>query len=189
LFALRVEVNLTFLVEEGLAATLSPVGELIRSDDELWGPWRWHVEILLVFHWLSVFIGTFALFFFVVSLAGGDHDVLPLTDSVFVEVKVDFIDLTCVVEIYPEVLIVENSFDSVVRRIIAGILATSSRLNEKVLFNFPRASADEDPSMDSLAGVLIIWFVIRLVIVDCNCRLFCSLDFGFTFFLSLLVKF
>lgn len=71
-----------------------------------------------------------------------------------------------VVEVDPEVLVVENGLDAVVGGVVAGILTASSGLNKEILLNFSRASADEDPSVEALAGVLIIRLVVGLVIVD-----------------------
>ena len=86
-------------------------------------------------------------------------------------------------------MVVENCFDGVIGGVIAGVLTTSSRFDEKVLLNLPRASADEDPSVNSLAGVFIIRFVIGLVIINSNSRLLVSFYLSFAFFLSLFVKF
>jgi len=52
-----------------------------------------------------------------------------------------------VVQVNPKVLIVEDSFTTVIRGIFASILASSSRLNEEVFLDFSRSSTDKDPSV------------------------------------------
>jgi hypothetical protein len=73
-----------------------------------------------------------------------------------------------VVQVNPKVLIVEDSFSAVIRRVIASILASSSRLNEEVFLNFSRSSADKDPSVQALPSVFIIRLVIGLIIINCD---------------------
>jgi len=81
-----------------------------------------------------------------------------------------------VVEVDPEVLVVENGLDAVVGGVVAGVLTASGGLDKEILLNFSRASADEDPSVKALAGVFIIRLVVGLVIVDGD---------GFSLFLKL----
>ena len=73
---------------------------------------------------------------------------------------------TTVVEVHPEVLVVENSLNAVVRRVIGLISTSSGRLNKEILLNFSRSSADENPGMQALASVFIIRLVVGLVIID-----------------------
>jgi hypothetical protein len=99
------------------------------------------------------------------------------------------VDLTRVIEVHPEVLVVKYGLDRVVGGVISLVLAASGRLDKEILLNFSRASADEDPSVQALAGVLIIRLVVGLVIIDSDSSLlFIMVLLGCTF-LGLFIEF
>lgn len=74
--------------------------------------------------------------------------------------------LTGVVEVHPEVLVVEDSLNAVVRGVIGLISTAGGRLDKEILLNFSRSSADKDPGVKALASVFIIRLVVGLVIID-----------------------
>jgi len=76
------------------------------------------------------------------------------------------VDLTRVIEVHPEVLVVEDGLDGVVGGVISLVLAASGGLDKEIFLNFSRASADEHPSVQALAGVLIIGLVVGLIVID-----------------------
>jgi hypothetical protein len=97
--------------------------------------------------------------------------------------------LTGVVEVDPEVLVVEDSLDGVVRRIVCLVLTASGGLDEEILLNLSRSSADQDPSVESLTSVFIIRLVIGLIVIDSDTlSLFILLRLGSVKF-SLFIEF
>jgi hypothetical protein len=82
-----------------------------------------------------VFVTIFVVFSLLLLLLL-DHYILPFACGVILEIEVNFFQGAGRVKVDPEVLMVEDGLDRVVRGILDGVLAASGWLNEEGLLDF-----------------------------------------------------
>jgi hypothetical protein len=116
--AFRVKIHLALLIEDCLLTIRAEIKELIFVNEEFWRPGRRHIKhiflflssiIFISFLFFLMFIIPFSIVLLLILLL--NHNILPFTSLVILELKVDLINSTRWVKIDPEIAVIEDSFN------------------------------------------------------------------------------
>jgi hypothetical protein len=114
-----------------------------------------------------MFIVSFSIVLLLILLL--NHNILPFTSLIILELKVDLINSTRWVKIDPEIAVIEDSFNWVIRRILNSIFAAGCWLNEESLLDLSVTLLKKNPAVQSRVPVLIISLKIRCIIIYSDC--------------------
>jgi len=187
----REKVDSAFLVVHSLDAFRDLEVKSVFVNEKLGAPRGRHVEhfFFIRFFFLLVTIASvlgFGIFFRFVFF---NHHILPFSSNIVLEVKVDILNVTVRFEVDPEVLMVEDSLNCVVRTFVKLVFAASSGLNKKRLRHFTGAGKNHNPCVDSASAIRVFGVIIGLIIVNQLFFHFSFMRFSFQPGGSLVIKY
>jgi len=166
---IREKVNSAFLVEHSLDAFRDLEIIPVFIYKKLGAPRGRHVKhffFIRVFFVLVAGASVLAFGIFI-GFVFFNHHILPFSSSIFLEVKVNSFNISVRFKVDPEVLMVKDGLNRVVRTAFKLVFAASSWLNKNRFGHLTGAGKNHNPSVDSASAIRIFGVIIRLIIVNC----------------------